>query len=96
MKRDDCRYYAANLCSLPLRVVKNQFEYIMSERKRAQEPTVIASIYFTNVVPVRPGLHYKRWGRWMPWFPTSKFRLDGRRNPPIEKCYKTRGFMTTQ
>lgn len=49
-----------------------------------------------RLIPVRPGRHYKRWGRWMQWIPTAKFRLDGRRNPPIEKCYKTQGYMTTQ
>ena len=49
-----------------------------------------------NTVPVRPGRHYKRWGRWMSSIPTSKFRIDGRRNPPIEKCYKTNGYMTTK
>ena len=47
-----------------------------------------------NTVPVRPGRHYKRWGRWMSSIPTAKFRIDGRRNPPIEKCYKTNGYMT--
>ena len=47
-----------------------------------------------NTVPVRPGRHYKRWGRWMSSIPTAKFRTDGRNNPPIEKCYKTRGYMT--
>lgn len=49
-----------------------------------------------NVVPVRPGRHYKRWGRWMSTLPTAKFRVDGRRNPPIQKCFKTNGYMTTQ
>lgn len=49
-----------------------------------------------RVVPVRPGRHYKRWKRWMQWIPIAKFRLDGRRNPPIEKCYKSNGYMTTQ
>jgi len=49
-----------------------------------------------NIVPVRPGRHYKRWGRWMSSIPTAKFRIDGRRNPPIQKCYKAKGYMTTQ
>lgn len=49
-----------------------------------------------HTVPVRPGRHYKRWGRWMSWIPTAKFRIDGRRNPPIEKCYKTKGYCTVQ
>jgi hypothetical protein len=49
-----------------------------------------------HLVPVRPGRHYKRWGRWMSWIPTAKFRIDGRRNPPIEKCYKTKGYCTVQ
>lgn len=49
-----------------------------------------------NTVPVRPGRHYKRWGRWMSCIPTAKFRIDGRRNPPIQKCFKTNGYMTTQ
>ena len=49
-----------------------------------------------NTVPVRPGRHYKRWGRWMNSIPKAKFRTDGRRNPPIEKCYKTNGYMTKQ
>lgn len=49
-----------------------------------------------RTVPVRPGRHYKRWGRWMPSIPTYKFRVDGRRNPPIDKCYKTNGYMTKQ
>jgi len=47
-------------------------------------------------VPVRPGRHYRRWGRWMTWIPTAKFRVDGRRNPPIKKCYKGPGYLTTQ
>ena len=49
-----------------------------------------------NTVPVRPGRHYKRWGRWMSTIPTAKFRVDGRRNPPIQKCFKANGYMTTQ
>ena len=49
-----------------------------------------------NTVPVRPGRHYKRWGRWMSSIPTAKFRIDGRRNPPIEKCFKTNGYITTK
>lgn len=49
-----------------------------------------------NVVPVRPGRHYKRWGRWMSALPTAKFRVDGRRNPLIQKCFKTKGYMTVQ
>ena len=47
-----------------------------------------------NTVPVRPGRHYKRWGRWMSSIPTAKFRVDGRRDPPIKKCFKTNGYMT--
>ena len=47
-----------------------------------------------NTVPVRSGRHYKRWGRWMSTIPTAKFRIDGRRNPPIQKCYNTRGYKT--
>lgn len=47
-----------------------------------------------NLVPVRPGRHYKRWGRWMSSIPTTKFRVDGRRDPPIKKCFKTNGYMT--
>lgn len=49
-----------------------------------------------NVVPVRPGRHYKRWGRWMSTLPTSKFRVDGRRNPPIQRCFKANGYKTVQ
>jgi len=49
-----------------------------------------------KVVPVRPGRHYKRWGRWMNAVPTRKFRIDGRRNPPIKKCFNTYGYMTVQ
>ena len=48
-----------------------------------------------NVVPVRPGRHYKRWGRWMSAIPNAKFRIDGRRNPKIQKCFKTNGYMTS-
>ena len=47
-----------------------------------------------NTVPVRPGRHFKRWGRWLSCIPTNKFRVDGRRNPPIEKCFNTYGYMT--
>lgn len=47
-------------------------------------------------VPVRPGRHYRRWGRWMTWIPTAKFRVDGRRNPPIKKLYNGPGYLTTQ
>lgn len=49
-----------------------------------------------RVVPVRPERHYKRWGRWMSCIPTYKFRVDGRRNPPIKKCFNTIGYMTVQ
>lgn len=49
-----------------------------------------------RTIPIRPGRHYKRWGRWMSCIPTAKFRVDGRRNPPIEKCYKMTGYMTSQ
>lgn len=49
-----------------------------------------------NVVPVRPDRHYKRWGRWMSAIPTAKFRIDGRRNPTIKKCFNTIGYMTVQ
>lgn len=49
-----------------------------------------------HTVPVRPNRHYKRWGRWMSSIPTYKFRVDGRRNPPIQKCFKTNGYMTVQ
>lgn len=49
-----------------------------------------------NIVPVRPGRHYKRWGRWMSSIPTVKFRVDGRRNPAIKKCFNTKGYMTVQ
>lgn len=221
MKRDDCREYAQNLAALPLRVVKNRYEYILSGRKKKQEPTVIESVYLSNLdselfpterivslyhtqrwdnetayldikshleaerfnsgkhnivvneiygkilcyvlcgrlyenasahkqrpgrknlyayipnmkyicdavrmehkliqyirglvtrdmeaylgaliedlsrhlVPVRPGRHYRRWGRWMSSIPTSKYRIDGRRNPLIKKCYKGKGYMTSQ
>lgn len=49
-----------------------------------------------HTVPIRPGRHYRRWGRWMSCIPTAKFRIDGRRNPPIERCFKTNGYMTVQ
>lgn len=49
-----------------------------------------------NMVPVRPGRHYKRWGRWMSTLPTTKFRVDGRRNPPIQRCFKANGYKTVQ
>ncbi len=49
-----------------------------------------------NTVTVRPKRHYKRWGRWMSSIPTAKFRVDGRRNPPIKKCFNTVGYMTVQ
>lgn len=48
-----------------------------------------------NLVPIRPERHYKRWGRWMTSIPDWKFRVDGRRNPLIKKCFKTNGYMTT-
>lgn len=48
-----------------------------------------------NLVPIRPGRHYKRWGRWMSSMPDWKFRVDGRRNPLIKKCFTTNGYMTT-
>ena len=47
-----------------------------------------------NIVPVRPGRHYKRWGRWMSTIPNVKFRVDGRRNPTIQKCFKGGGYIT--
>lgn len=47
-------------------------------------------------VPVRPGRHYRRWGRWMASIPTSKFRIDGRCNPPIKKLYSGPRYLTTQ
>ena len=49
-----------------------------------------------NKVPVRPGRHYKRWHRWMKSAPSVKFRIDGRRNPPIRKCFNTNGYLTVQ
>ena len=49
-----------------------------------------------NIVPVRPDRHYKRWGRWMSTLPTAKFRVDGRRNPPIQRCFKANGYKTVQ
>lgn len=49
-----------------------------------------------TTVPLRPGRHYRRWGRWMAWIPTAKFRVDGRRNPPIKKNYNGPGYLTTQ
>lgn len=49
-----------------------------------------------NTVPVRPGRHYKRWGKWMNSIPTAKFRVDGRRNPAIKKCFHSIGYMTVQ
>lgn len=48
-----------------------------------------------NLVPIRPGRHYERWGRWMSSIPNWKFRIDGRRNPFIKKCYTTNGYTTT-
>lgn len=47
-----------------------------------------------NTVPVRPGRHYRRWGRWVSSPPIEKFRIDGRRNPPIKKCFNVKGYMT--
>ena len=49
-----------------------------------------------NIVPVRAGRHYRRWGKWMSQIPTAKFRIDGRRDPPIRKCFKVNGYITTQ
>ena len=49
-----------------------------------------------NVVPIREGRHFKRWGRWMSQIPTAKFRIDGRRDPPIRRCFKVNGYITTQ
>lgn len=49
-----------------------------------------------ETVPVRPDRHVKRWGRWMKSIPSNRFRLDGRRNPCIEKCYGTTGYKTRQ
>lgn len=49
-----------------------------------------------HTVPVRPDRHYKRWGRWMSSIPKVKFRIDGRRSPPIKKCFNVNGYMTVQ
>ena len=225
MKRDDCRSFAEGLPALPLRVVKNRYEHILTSRKKKQESAVMEAMYLTNldrdsfpadrivqlyheqrwdhetayfdikthleaerfnsrkhnivvseiygkilcfmlcgrfyeaadkenisrrpetgqmtqydyipnmkyiadtirvehrllqylgdsndtgmeiylsdlvndfsrcVVPVRPGRHYKRWGKWMSRMPTYKFRVDGRRNPAIKKCFNMNGYMTVQ
>lgn len=48
------------------------------------------------LVPVRPGRHYQRWGKWMASIPLRKFRLDGRRDPPIKKCPFNRGYITSR
>jgi len=34
-------------------------------------------------IPVRKGRHYKRWKKFLKSIPTTRHRIDGRRNPPV-------------
>lgn len=43
-------------------------------------------------IPVRKGRHYKRWNKFLKSIPTTKHRIDGRRNPPVTKGKA--GFLT--
>lgn len=65
---------------------EEQFEYL----KQLEDD------FSRHTVPVRPDRHYKRWGRWMSSIPKAKFRIDGRRSPPIKKCFNVNGYMTVQ
>ena len=81
--------------------MEHQFiQFLTGKSKNPEESTAYLSRLeddcSRNTVPVRPGRHYKRWGRWMSSIPTAKFRIDGRRNPPIQKCFKTNGYVTIQ
>lgn len=48
-------------------------------------------------ISVRPNRHVKRWGRFVKSLPHLKFRVDGRRNPFIERCRNgASGYVTRQ
>ena len=48
-------------------------------------------------ISVRPNRHVKRWGRYIKSLPHLKFRVDGRRNPVIERCRNgASGYVTRQ
>ena len=69
---------------------------LLSEEEKTSFLRQVVEDCSRNTVPVRPGRHYKRWGRWMSCIPTAKFRVDGRRSPPIKKCFNINGYMTVQ
>lgn len=79
--------------------LEHKFLYYLSDIKKWSEEmeqyliTMIETCS-KNTVPIRPGRHYKRWGRWMSTIPNVKFRVDGRRNPTIQKCFKGNGYIT--
>ena len=45
-------------------------------------------------VAIREGRHIRRWNRWKGSLPRRKFRVDGRRNPPIDRCKTGNGYVT--
>ena len=49
LKREDCRFYAAQNPKLNIRIVKNHYEYFLNEYKRLQTPIGIDSVYMTDL-----------------------------------------------
>ncbi|MBE5955013.1 MAG: IS4 family transposase [Lachnospiraceae bacterium] len=79
--------------------LEHKFLYYLADiqtwsEEMEQYLTSMINICSKNTVPVRPGRHYKRWERWMSTIPNVKFRIDGRRNPTIQKCFKGGGYIT--
>lgn len=78
------------------RLIKEIFLERKMRRKKEWDSYITGLIerFSREKVPIRPGRHERRWGRWMKSLPSNKFRLDGRHHPYIEKCYRKNGYMT--
>ena len=49
LKREDCQSYAEQNPELDIRAVKSHYEYTLSSYKREHPPTVIDSVYLTDL-----------------------------------------------
>ena len=70
-------------------------DFIVSFKMNIMDKIVekIISAAAKERVSIRKGRHYKRWTKFFSSIPTTRHRIDGRRNPPVVKG-KT-GFVTT-
>ena len=70
-------------------------DFIVSFKMNTMDKIVekIISAGAKEKVSIRKGRHYKRWNKFFSSIPTTRHRIDGRRNPPVVKG-KT-GFVTT-